>query len=92
MPDQVTPGSSRPTGRPSAYTAVTSAPESPEVPVSDVEQRVAITLSVADGFKFGCGLLLAGLAFYFAVVLVVGVALLFAAILGLPLPFGLGGR
>jgi hypothetical protein len=56
---------------------------------ADVEQRVAITLSVADGFKFGCGLILAGVAFYFALIMVVAVALLFAMLLNLPLPFGL---
>ena len=54
------------------------------------EQRVAITLGVGDGFKFGCGMLLAGVAFYFAMIMVAATAVLFAMILGLPLPFGLG--
>lgn len=54
------------------------------------EQRVAITLSVGDGFKFGCGLLLAMVAFYFALIIVIGAALLTASILGIPLPFGIG--
>lgn len=69
------------------------APE-PELEDDDIEsageQRVAITLSVGDGFKFGCGMLLAGVAFYFALIIVAATALLFATILGLPLPFGLG--
>lgn len=56
------------------------------------EQRVAITLSVADGFKFGCGMILAGVAFYFALIIVVAAALLLAMVLNLPLPFGLSGR
>jgi len=51
---------------------------------SSVEQRVAITLGVGDGFKFGCGMLLAGVAFYFALIIVAATALLFATILGLP--------
>lgn len=56
------------------------------------EQRVAITLTVSDGFRFGCGLILAGLTAYFALIMVVAVAFLVATILGLPLPFGIGGR
>lgn len=59
--------------------------------ISD-EQRVAITLSVADGFKFGCGLILAGVAFYFVLIILVAAALLLATILNLPLPFGGTGR
>jgi|GEM_PF-2244770 len=55
-----------------------------------VEQRVAITLGVSDGFKFGCGLLLAGAAFYFALIMVAATAVLVAMVLGIPLPFGLG--
>jgi hypothetical protein len=56
------------------------------------EQRVAITLSVGDGFKFGCGMILAGIAFYFVLIIMVAAALLLAEILNLPLPFGLSGR
>jgi len=56
------------------------------------EQRVAITLTVGDGFKFGCGMILAGVAFYFALIIMVAAALLLAVILNLPLPFGLAGR
>jgi len=56
------------------------------------EQRVAITLGVGDGFKFGCGMILAGVAFYFALIIMVAAAMLLAIILNLPLPFGLGGQ
>lgn len=63
-----------------------------QLPEEDLEQRVAITLGVSDGFKFGCGMILAGVAFYFALIIVVAVALLVALILNLPLPFGLPGR
>ena len=55
------------------------------------EPRVAITLGITDGFKFGCGLILAGVAFYFVLIIVVAVALLLAMLLNLPLPFGLSG-
>lgn len=56
------------------------------------EPRVAITLGVADGFKFGCGVILAGIAFYFVLIIVVATAFLLASLLNLPLPFGLAGR
>jgi hypothetical protein len=72
------------------HVAPTPAARAPVAVPPSVEQRVAITLSVSDGFRFGCGLLLAGIAFYFALLIVVAVALLFASVLGLPLPFGLG--
>jgi hypothetical protein len=88
----------RPTGRtggnirpPPPPIPETSAEESPVEPVEE-EQRVAISVSVADGYRFGCGLILAALTAYFALILVVAVAFLVATILGLPLPFGLGGR
>ncbi|MGH2459521.1 MAG: hypothetical protein ACRDIY_11730 [Chloroflexota bacterium] len=68
----------------------------PEVEVDDEqyeeEQRVAITVGVADGFKFGCGMILAGIAFYFALIILVAAALLLALVFNLPLPFGLTGR
>lgn len=56
------------------------------------EPRVAITVGVADGFKFGCGMILAGIAFYFVLMIMVAAALLLALIFNLPLPFGLTGR
>jgi hypothetical protein len=77
---------------PSAAPSAAPAAHPPATPSANVEQSVAITLGIADGFKFGCGLLLAAIAFYFVVLLVVAFALVIAAILGLPLPFGLGGR
>ncbi len=58
----------------------------------DEEQRVAITVGVADGFKFGCGMILAGIAFYFALIIMVAAALLVALIFNLPLPLGVAGR
>jgi hypothetical protein len=63
-------------------------PEAAEERPADEEQRVAITLSVGEGFKFGCGVILAGVAFYFALIIVVAAAYLVATILNLPLPFG----
>ena len=43
-------------------------------------------ISVGDGFKFGCGLILAVLAFSFSLAILGTVALLVATILNLPLP------
>jgi hypothetical protein len=74
-----------------AYVPVTEvAPATVAEAESPVEQRVAITLSVSDGFRFGCGFLLAVVACYFALMMVVAAALLVATVLNLPLPFGLG--
>ncbi len=66
-------------------------PDEVEDEAHEEEQRVAITLSVGDGFKFGCGMILAGIAFYFVLIIMVAAALLLAEILNLPLPFGLSG-
>jgi hypothetical protein len=75
-----------------AYVPVTEAAPATvaEAERQRVEQRVAITLSVSDGFRFGCGVLLAVVACYFALLMVVAAALLVATVLNLPLPFGLG--
>lgn len=85
--------------RPSGRASETARPPAPPVVdnpnlenVSETDPRVAITVSVSDGFRFGCGLILAGVAFYFALIMVVAVAFLVATILGLPLPFGIGGH
>jgi hypothetical protein len=48
------------------------------------------SLTVSDGFKFGCGLILAGVAFYFILVIVSALAFLIFTILGIGLPFALG--
>jgi hypothetical protein len=80
------PSSSTGTSTP-RVTRPPSAPEPAEERWADEEQRVAITLTVGDGFKFGCGLILAGVAFYFALIMVVAAAFLVATILNLPLPF-----
>jgi hypothetical protein len=78
--------------RPSGYRSVEAAPEVVVPKEADVEQRVAITLDISDGFRFGCGFILAGVAFYFALMIVVAVAVLVAAILGVPVPFVGSGR
>jgi hypothetical protein len=54
--------------------------------------RVAISLGVADGFRFGCGILLAGAVFYCGLVVVVALLFVLASLLGVPLPLGLGGH
>ncbi len=62
----------------------------PEEELPAEEPRVSdLRLTVADGFRFGCGFLLAGLAFAF-ILLIAAAALGVAALLvGVPLPFGL---
>ena len=80
-----------PTPRPGAYTSVDARGQ---VGVlldgeagSDVGQSVAITLNVMDGFRLGCGLILAGFGLVFGLIVVVLMALVVTAILGIPLPF-----
>ena len=64
------------------------------------EERLAIDefepgvhLSVADGFRFGCGFVLAGIGFYFAVIVIGALALAAAGFLGSPISLNslLGG-
>ncbi|MBI2954105.1 MAG: hypothetical protein HYY30_07310 [Chloroflexi bacterium] len=45
-----------------------------------------MTLSVGDGFKFGCGLILSLVAFYFVLVIFLTGFLLTAMLLNLPVP------
>lgn len=46
----------------------------------------AMHMNVGDGFKFGCGMILAGLAFSFSLAILATVALLVSTLLNLPLP------
>lgn len=43
-------------------------------------------VSIGDGFKLGCGMILAALAFSFSLVILGTVALLVATLLNLPVP------
>jgi len=43
-------------------------------------------LSVNDGFRFGCGFILACLAFYFATIIVIALGLLVALIFNVDIP------
>ena len=43
-------------------------------------------LTVNDGFRFGCGFILAALAFYFALVIVVALGVLIALLFNIDLP------
>ena len=45
-------------------------------------------LTVNDGFRFGCGFILAALAFYFALVIVVALGVLIALLFNIDLPLG----
>jgi hypothetical protein len=75
------------------YTSVTSETVKPQIePVLDADQRVAITVGVADGFRFGCGMLLAGAVFYCGLVVVVAIVIVLATLLGVPLPMGIGSH
>jgi hypothetical protein len=46
-------------------------------------------LTVADGFRLGCGLILSLVAFGFILVILAATGVLLAMVLGLPLPFGI---
>ena len=48
-------------------------------------------LTVADGFKFGCGMILAGIAFYFILIIVAALAFLAVALFNVNLPIGIPG-
>jgi hypothetical protein len=48
-------------------------------------------LSIGDGFKFGCGILLASMVGLLFLVLVITVAVLIASLAGVSLPFGMSG-
>lgn len=58
----------------------------------DDEPRVAISVGVADGFRFGCGILLAGAVFYCGLAVVIAIVVVLATLLGIPLPMGIGGH
>jgi hypothetical protein len=72
------------------YTGVTSDAVKQAAPAVDAEPRVAITVGVADGFRFGCGMLLAGAVFYCGLVVVIAIVVVLATLLGIPLPMGIG--
>jgi hypothetical protein len=45
-------------------------------------------LTVNDGFRFGCGFILAAMAFYFALVIVVALGVLIALLFNVTIPLG----
>ena len=99
MPDVTPPPTARRNPRTRQYVSVTappdaslSEPDDPAIPAQRDEPRVAITVGVADGFRFGCGLILAGAVFYAAFILLVALAVGVAMLLNVPLPLGIGGR
>jgi hypothetical protein len=53
--------------------------------------RSTSNLTVADGFKFGCGLILAGVAFYFILIIVAALAILVVILFNVNLPIGIPG-
>lgn len=63
-------------------------PASEEQVVVDERDAYAPHLTVADGFRFGCGLILVFVAFLFLLVIGAAAAVLAALLLGVPLPFG----
>jgi hypothetical protein len=75
-----------------SYTGVTAEPASAAESVVEAEPRVAISVGVADGFRFGCGMLLAGAVFYCGLVVVVAILVVVAALFGIPLPLGIGAH
>jgi len=58
--------------------------------VSPPEERhiEPVHLTVADGFRFGCGFSLAAAGFVFILAIGAAIAALVAAVIGVPLPFG----
>jgi hypothetical protein len=74
------------------YTGITSEAAKPADSALDVEPRVAITVGVADGFRFGCGMLLSAAVFYCGLVVVLAIVVVLATLLGIPLPMGIGSH
>ncbi len=58
-----------------------------EIVEEEVRDAYAPHLTVADGFRFGCGLILVSLAFVFLLLIGGAVAVLLAVLLNIPLPF-----
>ena len=63
-------------------------PPEPEYGSAEPEAAVG-RLTVADGFRFGCGFLLALAAFSFVLAILAAAVVLVAMLVGLPLPFGI---
>lgn len=53
----------------------------------EVSEAVETRLTVGDGFRFGCGLMVAFLIFFFAILIVLTALVLLGALLNLRLPF-----
>ncbi len=58
-------------------------------PTAEERYVEAPRLTVGDGFRFGCGLLLAVVAFNFILAILAATVLLLAMLLNVPLPFGI---
>ncbi len=63
--------------------------EAEEQAIPEVVEGYPARLTVADGFRFGCGFLLAFVAFNFVLAMLVATVILLAMLLNLPLPFGI---
>ena len=72
--------------------AMEQPPVTEDKPAVD-EFEPGVHLSVADGFRFGCGFVLALIGFYFAVIVIAALVLAAAGLLGTPisLPSLMGG-
>ncbi len=92
MADTLPPIDPRRPPRARPYASVNAEPKATDATSEPTEQRVGITVSIADGFRFGCGLILAGVVFYSALVVVVAFLVGVAMLLNLPLPLGIGGH
>lgn len=74
--------------RPLGVTGPDAVPRDQTTP-GKIHVRSMSNLSVADGFKFGCGLILAGVAFYFVLIIVSALVFLLVTLLDISLPTGI---
>lgn len=60
----------------------------PEEPHGQEPYAVGPQLTIGDGFRFGCGFIFAGVAFFFAAVIALALLYLATLLLGVPVPLG----
>jgi hypothetical protein len=79
------------TEQPEALPTPESAPTDRPIrrpPDSRLSAPASLELSVGDGFKFGCGFIMAGAIGLLVAILALAIGFLLASLLGVPLPLG----
>ncbi|MFN0073624.1 MAG: hypothetical protein ACKVVP_19260 [Chloroflexota bacterium] len=80
-----------PNGAPIPEALIPAAPRPSGIPTDDIVYT-PYALSMGDGFKFGCGMVLSLVVTVMIVVLIVALGFLIASLAGVALPIGSLGR